>query len=579
MIVYGDHAMEIETAAKLDQAASLLAAAERPAPWLERHAILVDALIAAGELAQGVADAEFQEQERDDDTPARRASMVLTVALAQSVAASWSGDPLLSLHRERGIARAMQAVSLPRTMLCRQAEGYAYYAVYPELFLEAAAAALRGFGPILIVGLRSIGTSLAAMVAAAIGPAQSAYTLRPLGDLFDRRIAMSPRLAERLHGLGASHAVVVDEGPGLSGSSFAATGDRLEQLGVPASNIIFMPSHRNGPGPRAKPGHRCRWAQTRIVHQEFDCGFLTTPVEEHRLESWVGDLIGPILAPLEDVSAGRWRGRRPAAPALPRREKRKFIAVTESGTFLLKFAGLGGDGHAKAARARALHAAGFTPFIVGFRHGFLVEQWRDEAPIDDPDRLDRERLVDTLARYIAFRAEHLPADGNGGASPADLLRMARANAEEAVGPEPAARIGQRIKAAADAVARSHAVHVDGRMHAWEWLQTAAGPLIKTDAIDHSCQHDLVGCQDPAWDIAAARIEFALSEREFVLLLRRIARLLDGLPDPHLLCLFSACYPAFQLGLWLGDGAQDPDDARLIDAHVGRYRDALLELAQ
>jgi len=209
----------------------------------------------------------------------------------------------------------------------------------------------------------------------------------------------------------------------------------------------------------------------------------------------------------------------------------------------------------------------------------LIEHWREERPVIDLEELDRERLIDTLARYIAFRAEHLRASNADGASPADLLHMARVNVEEAIGPEIAASIEKKIKTAANSATRPHVVHIDGRMHPWEWLQTPAGPLIKTDAIDHSCHHDLIGCQDAAWDIVAAKIEFALNEREFDLLLRRLAHLLDGLPDQQLIRMFSACYPAFQLGLWQSDSDLEPENGRLIAAHVAHYRDALLELVK
>jgi hypothetical protein len=263
---------------------------------------------------------------------------------------------------------------------------------------------------------------------------------------------------------------------------------------------------------------------------------------------------------------------------LPRHEKRKFLAVTDAGTYLLKFTGLGAEGHAKAARARALHAGGFTPFVVGFRHGFLIEQWREDVSAPDPARSDREKLIDALARYIAFRAEHLPAGSADGASLADLVRMAQVNAGEALGEAPARRIGQRIKTAAEAAGRTHPVHIDGRLHLWEWLETPAGHLLKTDAVDHSRQHDLIGCQDPAWDLAGAKLEFGLGAGEFESLLRRVARLLGGAPDPHLLTVFSACYPAFQLGLWSSDADLGPPERRSIAVHTQRYRDALLELA-
>ena len=49
------------------------------------------------------------------------------------------------------------------------------------------------------------------------------------------------------------------------------------------------------------------------------------------------------------------------------------------------------------------------------------------------------------------------------------------------------------------------VEIDGRLHAWSYLRRD-GHLLKTDALDHHAGHDLVGCQDIAWDIVGAKIE-------------------------------------------------------------------------
>ena len=35
-------------------------------------------------------------------------------------------------------------------------------------------------------------------------------------------------------------------------------------------------------------------------------------------------------------------------------------------------------------------------------------------------------------------------------------------------------------------------------------------LLKTDALDHSEGHDLIGCQDIAWDVVGAATELELS---------------------------------------------------------------------
>ena len=54
---------------------------------------------------------------------------------------------------------------------------------------------------------------------------------------------------------------------------------------------------------------------------------------------------------------------------------------------------------------------------------------------------------------------------------------------------------------------------DNRLHVWEWLIRPDGRLLKTDALDHHAAHDLVGCQDVAWDVAGAVVELDLSPPE------------------------------------------------------------------
>ncbi len=71
----------------------------------------------------------------------------------------------------------------------KTAEGYAHYAVYPELYAEAA----RGMdAPPVVIGLRSIGLGLACMVAAACG-AEPPVTLRPVGHPFRGPCGSLPR--------------------------------------------------------------------------------------------------------------------------------------------------------------------------------------------------------------------------------------------------------------------------------------------------------------------------------------------------------------------------------------------------
>jgi hypothetical protein len=540
MLVYGDAVRRQPAGEKLALLRERLLDISKAAPGLHRHAGLVAALIEAGELAQGLADAH--------DNAAAEAAMALVHALAACCALSWDSDFERSgTGCERELDR-LDPLLPPEPIAVRQAEGYAFYALYPESYLEAARAlAAPGWQ---VFGVRSIGTSLAGMVAAGLG-AGLPRTLRPSGHPFARQVRADAAQIE----LGAAGHAVVDEGPGLSGSSMAAVAQWLLSAGVPHERLHFFTSHANGPGPKANAATLAVWQQARVHAASFERTILHARRPAHRLESWVAALVGPLQAPLQDISGGRWRGLqpRPAGPAPPvqaAHERRKLLAFADSGRWLVKFAGLGREGERKFARAQALAVAGFSPQPAGLCHGFIVERWREDlAPLPTPLAGDlRARLVERIADYLAFRAASFPAHEASGASLQQLCEMGRHNTEEALGPAPAAAWacwGQALGRLAPSI---HRVESDSRMHAWEWL--AGGDcILKTDAIDHHAGHDLVGCQDIAWDIAGAAIEFALSRREEERLVERIESLTGRPVQPELLQLMHACYAAFQLGCW------------------------------
>src|SRR5690606_5152455 len=116
---------------------------------------------------------------------------------------------------------------------------------YPEGYLATARSSGLG-AQTCVIGIRSIGTALAALVAAAIG-ARQAISVRPVGHPFDREIRAAPDLLAGADMRGDF--AVVDEGPGLSGSSFASVAKWLASQGVEKERIHFFPSHGGAPGP------------------------------------------------------------------------------------------------------------------------------------------------------------------------------------------------------------------------------------------------------------------------------------------------------------------------------------------
>ncbi|WP_458095686.1 hypothetical protein [Roseomonas sp. WA12] len=542
MIVYGDVPRRADPHAVLDALeTSLRSLSQRPL-GLERHAALVSALIEAGELAQGLADVDFAARGLDAASPAADAAMALLTRIAEAVHLSWaSGFTDVPPLPEAEVA-ALKACPLPPSIQPRRAEGFAHYALYPEAYAEAAAALPPG--PLRVIGLRSIGTALSAMVAAARG-APVPRSLRPTGHPFRRELALDPALAASLLDDPTAHYAVVDEGPGLSGSSFGAAMDFLQARGVGLHRIHLLPGHGGEPGPEAGEAARARWAAVSRHPALFD------ELPTH-LGRWAAERLGLATAPLQEISAGAWRSQRFTTegewpPIHPYLERRKFLHRTAQ-VWLLKFAGLGAHGEAAASRARQLHAAGFTPEPAGLLHGFLAERWMEDSRPLDPNRIDRTALVAHLGRYLGFRAREMPAGPETGASAAALLEMARTNSREALDERAAARLDhwQDQLPALDAAMRR--AWTDNRLHPWEWLVLPDGRLLKADAVDHAAAHDLIGCQDIAWDVAGAVAELSFSEEERDALLTALARETGRPVNPALLGFLTPCYLAFQLGL-------------------------------
>jgi hypothetical protein len=545
--VYGDHWRQVSPTRQLALIADLLRSG-RTGP--ERHDELVRALIEAGELAQGLADAEFAHLGCDDDTALQAAALDLATALARKVLASWdSGFSAEGGGVQRELS-ALAALAPLEMVSCKAPEGYAFYAVYPEVFM-AAARGLAG-GPPLIIGLRSIGVSLGAAVAAASGVAKL-VTVRPHGPPFERSVSVSERLKNRL----AAHRgpfAIVDEGPGLSGSSFGAVADLLDGLGVAGDRVTFLPSHAGEPGRMTQARHRARWRESRRLVK-----VLEDIAEPAAIAGWFSDAIGAVER-VEDLSHGGWRKDLPPRvrpPVWAANERLKFRLTARSGVYLAKFAGLGRPGELKLAQARRLNAAGFVAEPVALRHGFLLQRWLPGAPLLGP-LPERPAALRRLGDYLRFRRLRLPAEA-AGADGARLCEMAYVNAEALAGRPLADLVERRLAPFYALEPRLGPVQVDGRLHRWEWIRGPDGVLGKTDALDHACAHDLIGAQDIGWDLAGAAVEFALDAAET----RDLETQVLGRHDPERVDAFRGLYCAFQAGLWsmAADAATGPDGDR------------------
>ncbi len=455
----------------------------------------VERLIAIGELEAGVMDALSPECDGD-------------------------GEVAAALRRAAIRNQTPRVAGLPRRIAISVTEGYRYYALYPEMYRRAALAFARERpGRVAVVGIRSIGTSLSAVVAAALGVAGCevrSWTVRPRGHPFDRRLRAAPELERRWREMAGWTFAVVDEGPGLSGSSFAAVAEALSALGVPDERIVFFPSWDPEPAQLLSETARRRWT----LHRKYLARF---------------EDLG-LFRDARDLSGGNWRGEVWSAereyPAVqPQHERRKYLREGR----LYKFAGLGRYGRQAWDRARALAAAGFAPPALALDNGFLEMPWvagQPAAPGATPE------LLETMARYLAFLRAEFPCRRS--LSPAQLAEMIRVNVLEGLGPKWADRLAPLEVAEAPACA------IDNRMFPHEWLRTAAG-YVKTDGVEHHDDHFLPGCQDIAWDIAAAQVEFGMNAAQGTEFARRYAQLSGDGTVAARLPFYRLAWLAFRLG--------------------------------
>lgn len=529
-------------------------------------------LIDAGELETGLVDRECADE--DDTSPLASALGGVVCALADVFVRVWCESPDVAIDAARRSLRSLRSYALPSDVQVSTAEGLAFYGLFPETYIDATNALLRGLAPpsAVVVGIRSIGTTLSAVVTAALrarGVECRRLTVRPRGHPFDRRLRLSQRLSRELRQCAARPStlfVIVDEGPGLSGSSFASVVEKISALGVSDDRIVLVPSWN--PDPRVLSSARARriWPRHARFIGDFDRLWLCS----RRLESAFG---GRILA---ELSAGAWRERFFApkdGPAIqPQHERRKYLLQRESGErVLIKFEGL--DRGARERRARAEHAAtaGFAAPVHGAAHGFLVSSWIDGVPLDARDVTPE--LLRRMARYLAWISRR--ERSARAADPIPLMEMLRVNAEEALGPEWADSAVGLTHRSAHAIARAPAVRVDGRMLPHEWLRTSDS-WIKTDVASHFDDHFYPGETDVAWDIAATIIEFDLNGAETQSLVREYELASGDREIATRLAFMRAAYAAFRLGYTtlgaeaLGSGA----DANRLRHASCRYANVL-----
>lgn len=504
-------------------------------------------LLHTGELAQALLDSAAGAHGDVDDFGDLERRLA---ALTHTAARAWGERGARAAHAQslRAQLAALPAASFPETLAVVVPAGFAAQELSPERCARAAREwrRFRDRPPVVLAG-RPAGTTLGAVVAWACG-AERAITVGTArsGASVARALSLSPALAHAVLGVPATttYAIVDD-----SASGAAAIADWLHGHGVGRDRIVFLP----GDVPAGEP---------RV---------LVEAAERH------------------DLSAGAWRAllfddKTTWPPAAPVDERRKWRFSEGGRRWLAKFAGYGRHGERKLDRARRLARAGFIAAPREFRDGFLVTEWIEAENVSSlPDGAAREDLVETVAAYLAFLAREFPVkDSGAGASPPQLLAVARHYASARLGRDAADLLGRWDGLLAGIAEHARRVATDNRLHRWEWLRLPGGGWMKADALDHAETPDGAGPQDIAWDVAGAVVELSLADDETAVLLARLAREAGYRPDPSSLRFHELAYCAHQLGVCshaLAACGADREEAMRLDAEARRYTARLQRLLE
>jgi hypothetical protein len=498
---------------------------------------LLDALIQAGQLEAALTDANSS-----DAHVASQLTDVLAATVCCGKASAHASQLISQIHPPDQIS-----ISPP--------EGFTYYALHPLDFARIVARIPDEPKTCALIGIRSIGTTLSAMCAAALksaGREVSRITVRPTGHPYSRQTEFTTQQIRWIDEQLATVAqfLIVDEGPGRSGSTFLSVAEALIRAGVPNQRITILGSRQPDPESLCANNAAARWNVFRFIP--------TAPSANARFEGYTyvggGDWRKFVFS---DVAY--WPG------SWTQMERLKFLSPDEK--CFIKFEGMGAHGCEVRDHAFVLADAGFSPQATGAGGGFL-EYERLKGRVQHVQDISSS-LLERIAQYCAFRVSNFPAPNSASA---ELAQMLEFNLRQEFGVE--------FPVPEGAFATSTPVFADGRMQPYEWIAKNNGTLLKTDAISHGDDHFFPGPCDIAWDLAGTAVEWRLDRhaRDYLLMQFRLLAVMDvGSQLP----LYMLAYSVFRMGfckMAMSTVRGSAEELRLQSAY-SRYRALALSLLE
>lgn len=496
----------------------------------------MEALLRAGELESALADADS----------GSHTSANITDLLADALVCSKAG------RDSKQLLALLEATPVPEQLTLSVPEGFAYYALHPLAFADVLDLIPSAFSRAAVVGIQTIGVTLSAVAAAALrtrGVPASRITVRPTGHPYNRQTRFSlPQMEFVKREIAAgSHFFVVDEGPGLSGSSFLSVAEALVRAGVPRDSITLICSHAPNfnhlcAENAAQRGQQFRWVP---VSQQ-----VRRPREA---QVWIG--------------AGEWRRHlmphAPWPPAWFNFERLKYLSPGEAEARFYKFLGLGHYGIEVFEREAELAGSGFAVPLRVESEGFGSYPCMKARPMSIADI--SESALARLASYCACRLYSFPADSRDSAA---LHQMAEHNLQQLRFDVP---VSLKLE---------HPVIADGRMQPHEWLLTPTGRMLKTDSGSHGDDHFFPGAVDIAWDLASAIVEWqmdAAARKTFLEIYRRAS----GDDADKRIADYITAYTVFRCTYCLmgANATQDLEERQRLQNATTFYRARLLQISQ
>jgi hypothetical protein len=565
MIIYGDPQMTVTLGEAVARFRDLLRTGNRN-PLDHLRSIL----ILSGQMEQAVEDCASLDDER------KRIARELTNEAARNFLREFeqTRDRLDESDRFEALLDGLsQGAPQDVLLTLKVPEGFAFYALYPEQYHATSKSWVSAHSSAenrsaLVLGLRSIGTTLSAVVATTLrqrGWQVTRVTARPSGHPFSRQMEIAPEVTA-----GMSYALVVDEGPGLSGSSFAAAAEALLRNGFAADKIFFFPSHPHEPGLHSPPHVREIWERIPRYIPAADNKFWNGKTAPEVLCQRASAQSNTSVSALHDIGGGKWREFAFSSPSqwtavAPAFERPKFLLEMSDGTRLLwKFTRLSNPYPVERC------ASPFRrPPMLDTCLGYTLFSWIEG---------ERLQLAEMDSQFAARLGQHI----NQSALPFDeaeqrqyfqrLRQMAEFNTRESLGDVAVARLEELSKLAEEIQTRDVPCYGDGRLAPHEFIRTASGEIFKVDEDGPYGDHTIIGPQPILWDIAGAIIEWNMNECSANALLKQIPS-----EDKYKAALpfYCASYAAFRAGLLLFNQSEDaPSAERVLRGAADFYLNAL-----